>query len=387
MRLRHRGGRLVHLSHGLNIRPGQDIAGIVAQLDTSATVIRSRLDVDTLGLSLWLSPALAAALAVDSRARGRLRAALQSRGLEVVALSGQPYRAAGEATAKNARYLPDWTTYERLEYTLDLARVLVDLLPDDAVRGSVSTLGLGRRDGWDAAHERACTRILSRLSGGLAEVAWQTGRAVRVGFQPEPGCVMDTVEETIAALAGMDADRLGICLDLANLSCTWQHPVAAIDQLTGAGVSVVKVEVAAALQVADPATAADTLRRYAGEHDLHQVTNPAGGYADDVDDAVRDAPPGPWRIRHHVPLRSGPLAPLTATTEVWQAALRHLLAPDVPMCDQLDVHTETGDLPAGAGGSGDAAALAEGGAAELAYLRDELTTLGLAPPHRACAAR
>ncbi|HEX8346778.1 MAG TPA: TIM barrel protein [Actinoplanes sp.] len=382
MRLHHPGGRLVHLAQGVDVRPAQDADGIVAQLDTSAAAVRAGLDVDVLGLSLWLPPTLAAALAVDSRARHRLRTELDARGLEVHTLSGRPYGGSGEPAAE-----PDWSTYERLEYTLDLARVLVDLLPDDAVRGSVSTLGLGRRDGWDVPRERACARFLSRLSAGLAEVAWQTGRAVRVGFELEPGCLMDTAGNTVAALAGVDSDRLGVCLDLANLACTWQEPATAIEELTAAGLSVVKVQVAAALEVADPVAAAGTLRAYAGEHDRHQITNPAGGYADDLDSALQDALPGPWRMRHHLPLRSDLPAPLTATTAVWRAALRHLMSGPVPASDQLDLHTGPGDLPTQGEAAPDPAALAEGAAGELAYLRDELAALGLVPPHRTCAAR
>jgi sugar phosphate isomerase/epimerase len=338
MRLRHPGGRLVHLSYGTNVHPVQDLPGVIAQLDTYATAIRARLDVDILGLSLWLPPSLAAALAIDARARDRLRTELHARGLEVVTLSGVPYRGGAESAAQPARHWPDWTTGERLEYTLDLARVLVDLLPDDAVRGSVSTCGLGRRAGWGTAQDREAARILGRLSGGLAEVAWHTGRAVRVGFQPEPGCVMDTTDQTIAALAGFDKDRLGVCLDLANLACTWQAPAEALDQLARAGVPVVKVQAAMAIDAADPVVAAAA-------------------------------------------------APLTATTAVWREALRHLMAGAIPGCDHLDMGTDGWDvLPAGERAGG-VAALAEGIAAELAYTLDDLTGLGLVPTARACAGR
>jgi hypothetical protein len=387
MRLRHPGNRLVHLSYGMNVHPARDLPGVVAQLDTYAVAIRARLEVDTLGVSLWLPPALAAALAVDSRARARLRAELDARGLEVVTLSGSPYRSGDETAAKTARYRPDWTTTERLEYTLDLARVLVDLLPDDAVRGSISTLGLGRREVWGVGPERSSARILGRLSGGLAEIAWHTGRAVRVGFQPEPGCVMDTTDQTIAALTRVDKDRIGVCLDLANLAVTWQDPAETLGMLAVAGVSVIKVQVAAAIEAANPAAAAEALRGYVEPRHLHQVRTPGGGYADDLGDALRDFPPGPWRVRYHVPLHAAPVAPLTATTAVWRSALRQLMAGDIPGCDHLDVETETWDVLPPGERAGGPAALVEGIAGELAYARDELIGLGLAAPAKTCATR
>jgi sugar phosphate isomerase/epimerase len=366
MRLRHHSGRVVHLSHGTaNLRPARDLRAVVDQLDTYATAVRARLGVDILGVSLRLPPTLAAALAVDGRARTRLRAELDARGLEVVTLNGVPY-------AEGGGEVPDWSDPARLEYTLDLARILVDLLPDDADRGAVSTIGFGRREGWDTGKEKANARILGRLSSGLAEVAWQTGRAVRVGFQPEPGYVLDSAASTVAALKRIDKDRIGVCLDLANLACTWEHPAEALDTLTDAGLSVIRVQVAAALEVAQPVAAAEVLRGYVEAERPHQVTNPAGAYLDDLGQALGDFPPGPWRIRYEWPLPEAPEPPLTATTDVWRAALRHLIGGEQPGVDYLDVDATGGNTP-------------DQVATELDFTKNELAGLGLSPPAEACA--
>jgi sugar phosphate isomerase/epimerase len=372
MRLRHRSGRVVHLSHGVNLRPASDLDAVVAQLDTHAAVIRARLGVDTLGVSLWLPPTFAAALAVDARSRARLRAELDARGLEVVTLSGVPYAEGGDEGSATARYVPDWSSNDRLEYTLDLARILVDLLPEDAVRGAVTTVGLGRRAGWDQAKEKECARVLGRLSGGLAEVAWHTGRAVRVGFQPEPGCVMDDTASTIAALARVDKDRIGVCLDLANLACTWQEPAEALDRFAAAGVQIIRVQVAAAIEAGNPVQAAETLRGYVEADHLHQVTTADGSYVDDLSQALGEFPPGPWRVRYHLPLHVRPEAPLAATTEVWRSALTHLMGGDVPSTEYLDIESEAGPVDA------------EGITAELAFMKKELFGFGLSPPAQAC---
>src|SRR5919112_5901624 len=251
MRLRHHSGRVVHLSHGINLRTARTVPAVVEQLDTYAAAVRARLGVDSLGVSLWLPPTLAAALAVDGRSRTRLRAELDARGLEVITLSGVPY-AEGGGEQSTSRYVADGADPPRLEYTVDLARILVDLLPDEAVRGAVTTLGFGRRVGWDTAKERACGRLMGRLSAGLAEVAWHTGRAVRVGLQPEPCCVLDAAASTIAALHRVDKDRIGLCLDLADLACTWEEPADALDAYARAGISVIRVQVAAAVVVPPP---------------------------------------------------------------------------------------------------------------------------------------
>ena len=359
MRLRHHSGRTVNLSHGAILHAARDVRGVIEQLDRYASAIRARLGADTLGVSLWLPPALAATLAVESRARARLKAEVGARGLEVVTLSGVRY---GDGE-------PDWSSPARLEYTLDLARVLVDLLPDDAVRGTVSTLGLGRREDWDVGRDRSGARLLARLSRGLAEVAWQNGRAVRVGFQPEPGGVLDTAAHTAAALATVDPERLGVCLDLANLACTWEHPADALDTLADNGISVIGVKVAAALEAAQPTAAAGVLRGYVDPDRRHPVTTAAGLYVDDLSRALDAGPPGPWRIRCHVPLHGAPPSPLVATTDVARAALRHLLGGAYPATEFLDVDPgDWGGRPAGMAGVV---------AAELAHVSGEMSGFGV----------
>jgi sugar phosphate isomerase/epimerase len=240
MRLRHPSGRIVHLSCAVAPRPVRNLPALVGQLDTYGAA-RARLGADLLGVNIWLPPALAAALAVESRARTRLRAELDARRLEVVTLSGASFAEGGGEQAP----APDWTDPARREYTLDLARILLDLLDEEAVRGAVSTVGLGLREGWSEAADKAGVGILRRLSAGLADLAWQNGRAVRVGFQPAPGFVLDSPEQTVAALARIDKERLGVCLDLGHAARTWPDPAAGIEEITDAGLSVIEVRVAA----------------------------------------------------------------------------------------------------------------------------------------------
>ncbi|WBB49644.1 metabolite traffic protein EboE [Verrucosispora sp. WMMA2044] len=419
MRLRHPGGGTVHLGYCTNVHPAEDLAGIVAQLDRYAVPVRETLGADPLGLGLWLAAPVAAELAADPAARRRLRTELTVRGLEVVTLNGFPYAAFQAPVVKGAVYRPDWTTDDRLGYTLDLARVLADLLPDDAARGSVSTLPLAWRTPWDQARADAARHRLDRLAAGLAAVERDTGRPVRVGFEPEPGCVVESTPQAVAALSGVDTDRLGICLDLAHLACAWEEPVAALERLAGAGLPVVKVQVSAALEATDPAGDAAALRRWVEPRFLHQTRTagcaaatgsastaangaaPTAGNgaaptagpgladpadpswaADDLDAALDAALPGPWRVHYHVPLHAPPEPPLGSTLPVLRAALAALFAGTDAGCDHLDVETYTwGVLPAARRPRTDAE-LAAGIAAELAFTRDELVALGLAPQSR-----
>ncbi|BCY06290.1 hypothetical protein [Actinoplanes sp. L3-i22] len=291
MRLRHPSGRIVHLTCGVSLTDATTPADAFTILDTAAADLRAGLGQssdqgrdsgypDTLAIALRLSHPLAATLMDDGRARTRLRAELDARSLEVVTLSGAPDAEGGGSPPAPAPadetpaapsgetpgdmpdgdmpdgVLPDWSEPARLQHTLDLARILVDLLPEDEVRGAVGTCGLGRRASWDEAHELAGGRHLRRLSGGLADLAWRVGRAVRVGFEPQPGYVLDSPEETVAALARVDKDRLGVCLDLSRVVRDWAVPEDGIDRLTDAGLSVITA------RITDPAVAWQPVLRH-----------------------------------------------------------------------------------------------------------------------------
>ncbi|WP_327034407.1 metabolite traffic protein EboE [Micromonospora ureilytica] len=387
MRLRHAGGETVHLGYCTNVHPAEDLAGILGQLDTYAVPVREALGSDLLGLGLWLAAPVAAELAADPTLRRRLRTELDARGLEVVTLNGFPYAAFQAPVVKQDVYHPDWTTEQRLTYTLNLARVLADLLPDDAARGSISTLPLAWRQPWDTDRADAARRRLDQLAAGLATVQRDTGREVRVAFEPEPGCVVESTGQAAALLSGMDTERLGVCLDLAHLACAWEEPAEALQRLRTAGLPVVKVQVSAAVEAADPEGGAEALRRWVEPRFLHQtrgagcagLADPADPTyaADDLDEALDKELPGPWRVHYHVPLHAPPEEPLGSTLPVLRTALRALFDGPTAGCDHLDVETYTwGVLPA-ARRPGTDAELAAGIAAELAFARDELVGLGL----------
>lgn len=375
MRLRHSDGQLVHLSYCTNVHAAEDLDGIIEQLDTYAVPIRERLGTDVLGLGLWLAAPVAAGLAADVADRQRLRRELVARGLEVVTLNGFPYQAFQAPVVKHAVYQPDWSTAQRLAYTLDLARVLAGLLPADAARGSVSTLPLAWRDPWDRARAADCRHNLDGLARSLALL----DREVRVAFEPEPGCVIENTTQAARMLAGFDTTRLGVCLDLAHLACAWEEPTEALRTLAGAGLPIVKVQVSAALASADPRADAAVLGEYVEPRFLHQTRGPFGLSTDDLDEAL--ATPGardqPWRVHYHVPLHAPPVPPLQTTVGVLAESLRLLAGGPAALCDHFDVETYTWHVLPPTSRPNSPAELAAGIAAELYFARAQLTALGL----------
>lgn len=391
MRLLHAGGQVVHAAYCTNVHGGEDLETIVGQLDRYALPVREHLGSDLLGLGLWLSAPVARELADDPGLVDRLRGALSARGLEVVTLNGFPYRGFQEPVVKHRVYSPDWTDSRRLDYTLDLAAILARLLPDDIEGGSISTLPLGWRDPWtDEMHAFALGQ-LDRLATGLHALRERTGRSVRVGFEPEPGCVVETTEQAVDRLAELDHDVLGVCLDLCHLAVQFEDADASVAALTRAAIPVVKAQVSAALHAEhphDPATRA-VLERFDEERFLHQVRErrAAGGLRsrDDLGDALRGSgaltavedADDPWRVHFHVPVGSAPEPPLAATTADLRRSLEVLVGGASPVTTHLEVETYTWTVLPERARPGDDAALAHSIAGELAWLRDTLVDLGL----------
>lgn len=385
MRFRHPDGSTVHLAYCTNVHPAETLDGVLAQLRDHCEPVRRRLGRDRLGIGLWLAKDAAHALVTDPSALRGLRCELDRRGLEVVTLNGFPYEGFGAEEVKYRVYKPDWADPERLEHTTSLARLLAGLLPDDVPDGSISTLPLAWRTAYDEQRAETARTALRTLAERLDALQELTGRSIRIALEPEPGCVVETTHDAIAPLTAIGHDRIGICVDTCHLATSFEDPHTALDDLTRAGVPVVKSQLSAALHAEQPhlPEVREALAAFAEPRFLHQTrTSTAAGLrgTDDLAEALAgDTLPdaAPWRAHFHVPLHAAPTAPLTSTLPVLKSALTRLVGGPHPLTRHLEVETYTWQaLPPELRPRG-RAQLADGIAAELTLARDLLTDLGL----------
>jgi sugar phosphate isomerase/epimerase len=386
MRFRHRDGTIVHVAYCTNVHPTDDFTTLIDQINTFGGGVRSRLGVNRLGLGLWLPAPVASSLVEQPNDVGRLRTALADHGLEVVTLNAFPYAGFHAPEVKKAVYHPDWSEGQRLSYTLDCATVLAQLMPDDAARGSISTLPLGWRTPWYTDRHQRAREHLDRLAEGLAKIEAATGRTIRVGLEPEPGCVIETTSDAVDRLNGVDTERIGVCLDACHLAAEFEQPEEAVRRLSDAGLPIVKTQASAALHVREPndPAARSALTSYAEDRFLHQVREHGAGRItsrDDLPEALEGrralAGRGPWRVHYHVPLHETPTAPLESTREQLEDTLRVLFGGTTAATSHVEVETYTwsglpeGRRPVGASG------LADGLASEVRWIADRLEDLEL----------
>ncbi|WP_327589875.1 metabolite traffic protein EboE [Nonomuraea sp. NBC_00507] len=362
MRFRHPDGSTVHLAYCTNVHPAETLPGVHDQLAGACSRVRSLLGVDRLGLGLWLSRDVASTLLADPSELVRLRAALERLGLEVVTLNGFPYRGFQQEVVKYRVYEPDWASPSRLRYTLDLAEILAQLLPADVAEGTISTLPLAWRTDWTPTKAEAVSRNIATLCDELHALSSRSGKTIRVGFEPEPGCIVETTPQATALLPHLDL--LGLCLDACHAAVGFEDP----PDLT---LPVVKLQASCALEAAPYTQSA--LAAYDEHRFLHQ-TRSASGFTDDLGEAMGGAlPPGEtWRVHFHMPLHAELPPPLTTTAPYLRGLLRTLLGGDTALTRHVEVETYTWTVMPG--GPSDAA---EGIAAELDWTRGRLAELGL----------
>ena len=387
MRFTHRDGTTVHLAHCSNVHPGEDLDDVLVQLGAVGEGLRRRLDVPTVGVGLWLPAALAARLVAEPASLERLRRGLQRAGVEVVTINAFPWGGFHAPVVKKAVYRPDWCTRDRLDYTLDCATVLARLLPDAAARGSISTLPLGWRSPWLSDRQATAEAHLVQLEDGLAKVSADVGRPVRVGFEPEPGCIVETTADAAERVGPSAGEHVGVCLDTCHLAVAFEDVQDALARLAAADLPVVKVQLAAALHAQDPADPATraALAPFVEQRFLHQVRTRVGSRLmgrDDLDEALTGRPlatDDAWRVHVHVPLHADPAPPLRSTRTELRGAVGALLGGAHALTDHLEVETYTWSvLPDDIRPDGPEGVL-DGIAAELAWARQELIDVGLVP--------
>jgi len=373
VRLRHADGSLLHLAYCSNVHPADDLDGVAAQLERYTAKVRERLDVPKLGIGLWVAaPAVADAAAAD-----RLADQLQRLSLEVVTLNGFPYKAFHADVVKRDVYWPHWAQDDRREYTLGLARLLAKLLPDDVADGSISTLPLGWREGWDDATQDAALRALADLAVELEEIEHATGKKIRLALEPEPGCTVETIAQACDAIGGLAPDWIGVCLDACHLAVQFEDPVEAVALLAAKNVPIVKTQVSSALRVPAPGTpeGRELLARFDEPRFLHQVRECVNSHVegtDDLPEALGGGLPAQheWRVHFHVPVNTAE----HTTQDELSATLAALAGGAAPLTRHFEVETYTWSVMRDA--PRDDEGLVAGLAGELEWTRDRLVALG-----------
>jgi hypothetical protein len=351
----------LHLAYCTNVHRAETWAETFAALERHTLPVRHRVAPGRqYAIGLWLGQRAASELA----RRDTLLAFqhwLEKHGCYVCAINGFPYGSFHGSRVKEQVYAPDWSTPERLAYTQQLFELLVQLLPAGEA-GSVSTVPLSWKGFVSAApeHREAFFSNLTACGRHLAALADKSGHDLHLGLEPEPLCLLETSEETVAFFnawresdAGVESllRNIGVNYDCCHLAVEFESAGAALDRIADAGIRLSKLHLSSALRVRPDAAGREALAAFAEPVYFHQVVVGHGQtvrrrYIDLPDALASTEPSQPddeWRIHFHVPLHAAPGAPFGDTRDHIAGALDWLKA-HPGACTHLEMETYTWEV-------------------------------------------
>lgn len=396
------GQNLGHLTYCTNIHAGETWADILAGMRRHLPDVKQQVSPNApLGIGLRLSAAAAETLS-DPQVMIEFQQFLIDGDYYIFTLNGFPYGNFHGSRVKEGAYKPDWTQTSRLEYTNTLADHLAIWLPE-GMEGSVSTVP-GTFKPWAQGPDGAqvVAKIVDNLIRHVAHLVKlhaRTGKLINLALEPEPFCLIETIEETVrffedqlystaaanqlSQLTGLARpatatalrDHLGCCYDVCHAAVEFEDPKASLNALRDAGIKISKLQLSSAVRIpkVDANTAA-LLKPLDEPVYMHQVIqNRNGALLRHADvpialETIEQAYGAEWRIHFHVPIFLKEMEHLATT----QQFLKDVLAIHAksPVTQQLEVETYTWDvLPANQRTDGLSAAIAR----ELKWVQHQLT--------------
>ncbi|MBD2532818.1 metabolite traffic protein EboE [Nostoc flagelliforme FACHB-838] len=372
-----------HLTYCSNIHPGESWPEVFTNLEKYVLSLKSRLSPTApFGIGLRLADAAAKEL-LQNNNLAQFQAWLTQENLYVFTLNGFPYGGFHRQVVKDQVYAPDWSTQERVNYTLNLAQILATLLPE-GLDGGISTLPLSYKPWWkkdqtafEAVIKNSCLNIASVVVE-MIRIYEETGKVLHIDLEPEPDGLIENTSEVIDFyqnwLLPIGGDYLSkklniehslaetkllehvrICYDTCHFSVEYEEPQSVFARLQSAGIKIGKIQISAAIKVKIPvdiekrSLIVERLRPFAESTYLHQVIERrTDGTLHHYPDLITALPhleqslAEEWRTHFHVPIFIHDYQILQSTQDDIVTVL-HLLQTN-NACSHLEIETYTWDV-------------------------------------------
>ena len=397
----------IHLSYCSNIHAGETWDATFQNLKIYIPEVKKRLaHKGAFGIGLRLSHEATLVLERPERLQ-EFRDWLKKSNAYVFTLNCFPYGGFHRTKVKEQVHAPDWTTEDRLEYTIRSFRILAQLLPE-GMEGGISTSPLTYRH-WFAtdlekkeAFEKATAQLINVVEE-LVKLQQETGKFLHLDIEPEPDGLLENSEELIwyfkewllpvgkvslakqlgtteKAAEKLIKDHLQVCYDVCHFAIGYEKPKEAFKKLKQAGIGIGKIQLSAALKLRIPESPYERfslgkrLAEFADTTYLHQVvgSTKSGGLNSYPDLPQALAQLGEtqdleWRVHFHVPIFLENYGTFQSTQEDIVEVLK-LVHADPSITKHLEVETYTWEvLP-----EDTHLTLGEAISRELAWVREQL---------------
>ena len=297
----------------LNVHPAADWQAVKRALATHALAVKKLVAPGRLfPLSLHLGYKTALELA-QPRRRAAFREWLRRHDCFVAGVNAFPFGAFHAAAVKADVYRPDWRSADRVAYTLLVARLLADLIPEGAAATLTTVPGGWLPDWRTPADRRLALKNLAAAAAGCRDIFQSTGRRIRISVEPEPGCAWKMFDPQVEA-AGPE---IAWCLDTCHAAVDFNS----IEKLNWRRIA--RVQLSAAIECENTPAARAALTPFAEPRYLHQTRAALDGEIvgswPDLAPALKELKRLPAqtvvRTHYHVPLTWTGTGPLRSTRE------------------------------------------------------------------------
>ncbi len=369
-----------------NVHAGEDLERYLSSLERYSLDVKARVsDGRPLAVGLWLSAQTARQMLAEDRVT-EFRDFLEYNGLKAFTMNGFPFGNFHSQTVKYQVYKPDWSQEQRLNYTIDLIRILIELMPEDSDVG-ISTLPLAWPGG-EFDYERAADNLL-QVAEVLRIIELVTSKLIHLDIEPEPGCILSSSGDVVSffkkyLLHGRNEDDIlryiRVCHDICHASVVFEDQKTAIKNYTDNGIRIGKVHVSSAIQADISAdnfeSVFEQLKTFQEDRYLHQTYIRRHGRVisyDDLPEAINDVNPGSTgklRCHFHLPIFIEKFGSLGTTSHEIVDCLKNIRK--ISDCRHFEIETYAWTVLPDELRTDD---LAGGIAKELLWMREQLAKL------------
>lgn len=376
MKIEHRD-----LGYCTNIHPGETWAEVAHNLETFVLPLKKSLSPEApMGIGLRLSNVASKDLGFAPKLEV-FRNWLADKGLYVYTINGFPYGGFHNQRVKDFVHRPDWTTDERVEYTVRLAWQLAYLLPDGGEGGistSPASYKLWYKDNPYKAWETLLDASLHycKVVAELIQIHQRFGKVVHLDIEPEPDGLIESSEEMVYFFKHylltygkeflMNETKLSepqavealhrhirVCWDTCHSAILFEDPAAVWAAYEKEGILVGKVQASSALKTPIPDTRearealGHELVKYVEPTYLHQVValtkKDTLHRFPDLDLALTHLAEGDayqeWRTHFHVPVFQAEYGPLGSTQAELDAILALVKEKNITSAVEVETYT------------------------------------------------
>lgn len=323
-----------------NIHPGETWADHFIALKENFPAIKNDLSpLAPTGIGLRLSN-IASIEILEADNLSVFKQWLKNNGAYVFTMNGFPYGGFHNTIVKDQVHAPDWTTEDRVAYTLRLFNILADLLPVD-MEGGISTSPLSYKYWFNTAEElleakKIATQNILRIAEQLYRIKLAKGVTMHLDIEPEPDGLLENGNEFITwfeadflpagisyfqnrfELTATEAEKIikehiTLCYDVCHFAIGFESHEDVINTLAEKGIKVGKIQISAALKASfadDGHNRPDILTAFSNFNEptyLHQVVakNSDGSlvrYPDLPNALAAYDKAKEWRAHFHVPV-------------------------------------------------------------------------------------